>query len=734
LTFEVKHPSDIYQRINDELDRIIRSLRSQTNEQALNEAQAGALNRLKKCQEELSKQLAKLEKNAEWNIFTIAFYGETGAGKSSIIETLRILLREPSKLASQQAFRELRDKYSLSEESLQHLVQEIEQASNKLVEITQQFRSAQQDHEQWHKDALSHIDHLQTLIAEHKRTASLWQKLVNWFGKMPEEVELSIAEKQLPSTFAEQVKVIDALISRRGEAERYKLELCQQLQERESHLNELDALADGCIIGDGSSDFTRKIQHYNFEMDGQKFALLDVPGIEGQEELVREEIEHAVQTAHAVFYVTNQAAPPQTGDEQRKGTLEKIKTHLSAQTEVWTLFNKRIVNPVALKSQPLIKDEEWESLTVLDEKMREHLGSHYCEVFPLSALSAFLVSTEHFAPNSQNAKRRRKVLCSFDTDELLEKSRMKKFIWLLKEQLLNNSEAKIKAANFNRAKVKVDEVSLEINHIQQDFGKLTEELELTGSSSCKQLRQSFNVLKQRLESLSGRLVDELVSDVRRPVYRLIDQDISNDTFKSELHRYIERQQQQLNEQLPNAIRTEVEIFQRDVQEIFKHFEEYSLELTSIFGKLGSARINDNFDINIKIGSGINVWGLLGGMAGLVTAPFTGGASLWIAGASLLTSFVSVGKSIWGALSSSYKKSQQRKAVDENLRKISDQLLSAIHGALGESIQEIQRTIKQLEQVMLTPGQQAAVQTQLLKHSVQKLNLLSLQISNAGNLQ
>lgn len=64
----------------------------------------------------------------------------------------------------------------------------------------------------------------------------------------------------------------------------------------------------------------QQTQRYDLELNGQPFALLDVPGIEGNEGLVVSQIEKAVQTAHAVLYVTNQAAPPQTGDAQRKRT------------------------------------------------------------------------------------------------------------------------------------------------------------------------------------------------------------------------------------------------------------------------------------------------------------------------------------------------------------------------------------------------------------------------------
>lgn len=42
-------------------------------------------------------ELLFLENNAEWEKFTLAFFGETNAGKSTIIESLRILFDEESR-------------------------------------------------------------------------------------------------------------------------------------------------------------------------------------------------------------------------------------------------------------------------------------------------------------------------------------------------------------------------------------------------------------------------------------------------------------------------------------------------------------------------------------------------------------------------------------------------------------------------------------------------------------
>jgi len=53
--------------------------------------------KLREIQAGFDGELEFLETNAEWEKFTMAFFGETNAGKSTIIESLRILFNEESR-------------------------------------------------------------------------------------------------------------------------------------------------------------------------------------------------------------------------------------------------------------------------------------------------------------------------------------------------------------------------------------------------------------------------------------------------------------------------------------------------------------------------------------------------------------------------------------------------------------------------------------------------------------
>ena len=129
---------------------------------------------------------------------------------------------------------------------------------------------------------------------------------------------------------------------------------------------DLEKLSDGYIIGDGRSDFTREVCEYHFEVEDKRFLLLDLPGIEGKEELVQASIDAAVEKAHAIFYVSRKPNPPQKGDVNNLGTIEKISRQLSKHSEVYFVYNKSVKNPRQLK-EGLIDDEESNSLRTVDD-------------------------------------------------------------------------------------------------------------------------------------------------------------------------------------------------------------------------------------------------------------------------------------------------------------------------------------------------------------------------------
>lgn len=800
MNLKLENPRDIYKKINYELELVVSSLSSTTSDSELNNAQDDARDKIIDLQINLKDKLEQLESNSEWDTFTIAFYGETGAGKSTLVETLRILLNESTKLEKRVNFQKVKLAYEHNssllvklKDELALLDKDLEQLQQQLNLITTSFKNEQsklvQEFEirentlniaQQHLEnetlqsnkSLSNLNkaiaELQQVIIVKKAQASLWQKIMLLFSKLPEEQEFLNTIKKVPE--AEKQRLIyeekleehkkqiveirelynnhNAELIKKYEnsneslgleirtVEQAKRTVNQQFEsvskQIEGGLVELDNYSDGEIIGDGRADFTRQTQCYGFNVKQLSFNLLDVPGIEGKEGLVLEEIEKAVQAAHAVFYVTNKAAPPQTGENERKGTLEKIKEHLGAQTEVWSIFNKKITNPkFTFKNRILLTEDEQESLAQMDNKVLEQLGQNYQGSFPLSALPAFVASTDHFFPNSPESKRRDKFLDGFSEQDLLELSRVNAFIEMLKSNLLLNSKNKITKANFNKVKDALDVSTHELAKTETIYKQVSDNIHSNSDSARHQLRSSYEILNSQLRGKCHELIREVVQSARKNMYEIIDGDISNDKFKEALEKQIHDSLKKVQQQMPNVIERVVKEFELSVEEIFTRFSELSEDFLIAAGKIASAKLDVNFKINIKLDNGLNTAALVGAVIATIMAPFTAGTSLWIAGAAAFTAVIGFGKAIWSAFSTDFKKSEQRKSVDTNLRDAENELKTALTECIDKEKKEMSAAVTELDASLQSPVIQMVKTVELLERSNQSLKLLTKKIEHFG---
>ncbi|WP_241208802.1 hypothetical protein [Helicobacter pylori] len=246
-------------------------------------------------------------------------------------------------------------------------------------------------------------------------------------------------------------------------------------------------MQDGAIIGDGRSDFTTETRSYTLKHGNKTFTLLDVPGIEGDEKEVIQQISNATQKAHAIFYVTKKPmlffmlpkspcyflcyqkahaifyvtkkpTSPQKGEERKEGTIEKIQKQLDSQTEVWMIFNKPINNPRVFKDG-LIDGNEKESLKILNKEMKNILGKHYMGHQIVSTQMAFYGLSSALLLESDFYKNKQKFLEIFKEEEwLLYKSRFQQLGEFIAETLLENSRAKIIESNCNKALKVVEEL------------------------------------------------------------------------------------------------------------------------------------------------------------------------------------------------------------------------------------------------------------------------------------
>ena len=557
-----------------------------------------------------------------------------------------------------------------------------------------------------------------------------WRQLLSFFWKTQEEIKLNSTNEELGDFIAESHRLLQAHEQEKVEITSEVDSIKKEVAEIDRKMKDLAFYQDGEIIGDGQSDFTRESTSYEFTINGNKVVLLDVPGIEGKEELVRKPIMQAMSKAHVVLYVTRKADPPQKGDEKsgKKGTLEKIKEHLGAQTEVWTVFNKSIKSAEQLRIPKLVGEDESDSLKVLEDEMRKQLGRHYAGKLIVSAYPAFIASTDHFLPGSTKSKDRRKFLSVMDPTAILEKTGLQLLAKTISSDMAENAMEKILKSNFNKANNAVlqlkENISIENN---ARFKPLFAKLEDQSLNSILQLESAIDSLKNNIESAAVALVKKKQIKVRDEIYRKIESEISNEDFKCYLEKYIKEGIKEIEDSFPEIIRSKLKDFQKEVKGIFDQFQEHVQE----FMADASMTAEIEFSLNTKLDRGVNVVGLISSLIGAAALIFgTGGLVLAVGVLGIVVSFT---KSIYSFFDSDFKKAQQRKAANENIDNKFQDIKSSYVSQLRENMQKLEVKLTPVMCQFELPAQQTKKITLSLNESVEQLDLVSKKIKKLGGI-
>ncbi|OOC32503.1 GTPase [Helicobacter pylori] len=616
---------DIYSGVEKSIKDLQSIFKNTDNEnERLKKFNQEALEVFQKLELKSLKELESLKNNEEWENFTIAFYGETGAGKSTLIECLRMFFKEQSKVVQQERFKRLYSNYQNN----------------------------------------------------------------------------------------------------------YQNDECK----KQAILNELHSLQDGAIIGDGRSDFTLKTQSYPFQYNHQNFILLDVPGIEGSEQKVIDQISNATQKAHAIFYVTKTPNPPQKGEEGKRGTIEKIQRQLGLQTEVWTIFNKPINSPRALKDR-LINESEKESLKILNKEMKNILGEHYMGYKAVSAQVAFYGLAQALIPGTDFDKNKQKFLKDFKAGELLYKSRFQQLREFITEALLKNSRAKIIQSNCNKALKVVEQLQNTIKTtIEKRIDPMIKEAQEHQQEARYNLDRSTEKFILNLTNSAFYEIDQFKSDLREKMYVHINKNIEDEEckeiFKNELIQGIET----LHEDIKWRFRECEKRFDGEIKEAIKQLE---YRIKDSLAMLEHISIDRGFNLNFDIDSGIDGTKLATSIGGLgLLGIFNAWNPMgWLAlTAGIITGLVGIARSIWSFFSSRYKRSQQKKEVDKNLHQICEKIVQDVKSRLESRKKDIREKIEKLK-ANLRPVDNYKRMKRQLKEAHERLGYIShsihLTISKQG---
>ena len=94
---------------------------------------------LKGINDDFKQEIIKLENSSEWDKFCIAFFGETNAGKSTIIESLRIIYDEEQRRLEKEKIEEEYERTLLNHcENFKELLSVLQETNNLIINKKEQ--------------------------------------------------------------------------------------------------------------------------------------------------------------------------------------------------------------------------------------------------------------------------------------------------------------------------------------------------------------------------------------------------------------------------------------------------------------------------------------------------------------------------------------------------------------------------------------------------------------------
>ncbi|GAA7519423.1 hypothetical protein MMM110_10510 [Helicobacter pylori] len=409
-------------------------------------------------------------------------------------------------------------------------------------------------------------------------------------------------------------------------------------------------------------------------------------------------LSNATKKAHAVFYVTKKPTPPQKGEEGKEGTIEKIQKQLGSQTEVYTIYNKAVTNPRALKDG-LIDESERESLKILNEKMEKILGGHYKGHQIVSAQAAFYGLSSALIPESGFYKNKQKFLEIFKVEELLYQSRFKQLGGFIAETLLQNIRTKIMKSNCNKALKAIEKLQEAITTtIDGQINPMIKELQEHHRDVCDRLDRSKGKFISNLTNSAFTEIERFKVGFREEMHEHIDDDIEDDVFKKMFEHELQKGMEKWGENIKKRSKECEERFYKYIKEDIEQFEERIKDSLVMLELISIDRGDTDFNFNID--SGINKIGLLASAGSLIF----GLLNFWnfVGWASIVLGLIGMVKSVWSFFDSDYKKSQQRKEVYKNLDEVCGKIEEAIKNQIESGKKAVCEEIENLKATLDDP--------------------------------
>ena len=421
-------------------------------------------------------------------------------------------------------------------------------------------------------------------------------------------------------------------------------------------------------------------------IDGRKFTLIDVPGIEGNEAEYKDGIKKALQKAHCVFYVHGSDKKPNTK------TTEKIKEYLTDWVGVYSIRNIRG------GSEQYDEDDERETLLTdnvlraskLSEEVFENvLGAYYKGNINIQGLLA-LCSKANFSPTRTDLIGIQSDLIEYfgnvesiysfsHFEEVIDEVR--KMSVEYKEIITKSNKDKVLALARKSISVINDCISLQKEAIK-DLDNNLKTFERNVSSTTTKAEQRLNV---------KALVEREFDTMRYALYNAIDSG-SEDKVKSVAKQQSKELERKLVPQIKNICSSTTDWYINEINRLKRDLDStinlgnINISIGNISVGLDANKITDEMQ-DFDFGSAIS-----GAMTAAGIAAIIPGVGLFLGG------FIAFVGAILGGIFGNDGRSEAKRKVDSTIDDISEKLLCQLNNEVLKKFKEQYKSVsKDLKQ-------------------------------------
>ena len=337
---------------------------------------------------------------------------------------------------------------------------------------------------------------------------------------------------------------------------------------------------DGLIVGDGRHDFTKTYEEYKLSLAEHPFTLIDVPGIEGNEEEFKDIIKTALHKAHIVFYIQGHNKKP---DE---ATAKKIKKYLGDWVKVYSVYNVRggVTNyDEEEERETLLTDGVLKTEGLVKSEFKRILGDVYAGHITIQALLAMSAKAS-FSPQREDLiNGQMKLLRYFDNspEKVLQFSQFQNLINLV-EQKSVNFKAEIIEANKQKMISLAGNIAREIQTTMEKqkayITQIENNLNLVERDVCN---NSLDNASKNITYKVNNAIDRIYNELKSIVFACIDDGDSKEVIEA----HQEHKLEELKENASNIVKQELRKANADANRKIKNLDGIRLKPINLYGEV-----------------------------------------------------------------------------------------------------------------------------------------------------